>query len=95
MLVGYASQKRLSMSLFSRPHLLLRCPSSVAGYCEGRTSGPPCCLPAVFLAGLLEPKDVDSIGPLQCRPRLGPRHGAEGFYPKDASFRRAPYLLLP
>jgi len=35
-------------------------------------SGPPC--------GLLEPKDVDSIGPLPCRTRLGPRHGAEGFF---------------
>jgi len=64
--------KRLGIALFSSPHILLRCPSSVAGYCGGWTSGPPC--------GLLGPKDVDSIGLLQCRPRLGPRRGAEGFF---------------
>jgi hypothetical protein len=52
-------------------NLLLRCPSSVAGYCGGWTSGPLC--------DLLEPKDVDSIGPLQCRPRLGLLEGLKGF----------------
>jgi len=34
--------QRLGMALFSSPHLLLRC------------ERPSCCLPAVFLAGLLE-----------------------------------------
>jgi len=61
--------KRLGMELFSSPHLLLLCPSSVAGYCGGWTSSPPC--------GLLELKDWDSIKPFKCRPRLGPRHKEE------------------
>jgi hypothetical protein len=50
--------KGLGMALFSSPHLLLQCPSSVAGYCGGWTGGPLFCLPAVFLAGLLEARTL-------------------------------------
>ena len=45
-------------------------------------SGPPC--------GLLEQNDMDSIGALQCRPRLGPRHGAEGFLSERGVLSKTP-----
>jgi len=56
--------------------------SSPARIYSYAASGPPCCLPAVFLAGLPEQKDWDSIKVLQCRPRLGQGHG--GLFSKAA-----------
>ena len=50
-------------------------------------SGPPC--------GLLEQKDVDSIRALQCRPRLGPRHGAEGFLSERYVLSKSPIPSPP
>ena len=45
-------------------------------------SGRPC--------GLLENKDMDSIEALQCRPRLGPQHGAEGFLSERCVLSKTP-----
>jgi hypothetical protein len=42
------------------------------------------------LCGLLERKVVDSVGPLQCRPGIGPRHGAEGFLSERCVLLKSP-----
>ncbi len=60
------------------------------------SSGPPYCLPAVFLAGLLGPKAGKiALGRWSEDRDSGRRTGQSNFYPKDASFRRVPCLRLP